>query len=278
MTENTMTENTIVITGASDGIGAAAARELSRLGNTIIVVGRSPEKTAQLAESIGADYFTADFASFAEVRALADKLLERCPRIDVLANNAGGLMGKREVTTDGHEKTMQVNHYSPFLLTSLLLPRLIESKARVINTASVANRFGKIDFDNLELESGYSPERAYGHSKLANILFTRELHVRYAEAGIVTAAFHPGVVASNFAADSSSWLSLAYGRFAKRFLLTSEQGADTLVWLATARPDVDFAPAETYEKRGLLKINPQAFDLDVAAKLWDVSEAFTSQP
>ncbi len=272
-----MTDQTIIVTGASDGIGAAAAAQLAELGNTVVVVGRSPEKTAAVAQDIGAQHFTADFASFAEVRDLAATLLERYPRIDVLANNAGGLMSKREVTIDGHEKTMQVNHYSPFLLTTLLLPRLIESKARVINTASVANRFGKIDFDNLELDTGYSAEKAYGNSKLANILFTRELHARYAESGIVTAAFHPGVVASNFAADSSSWLSLAYSRFARRFLLSSEQGADTLVWLATARPDIDFAASETYEKRALLKINPQAFDVDVAAKLWDLSEAFTSQ-
>ncbi|MGV8969027.1 MAG: SDR family NAD(P)-dependent oxidoreductase [Microbacteriaceae bacterium] len=271
-----MTEKTVVVTGASDGIGAAAARELASLGNRIVVVGRSPSKTQEVAESIGAEYLTADFASFAEVRELAAKLLELCPRIDVLANNAGGLMGKRAVTVDGHEKTMQVNHYSPFLLTTLLLERLIESKARVINTSSVANRFGKIDFDNLELETGYSAEKAYGNSKLANILFTRELHNRYAEAGIITAAFHPGVVASNFASESSSWLSLAYSRFAKRFLLTSEQGADTLVWLATATPGTDFAASETYEKRGLLKINPQAFDVDVAAKLWDVTEVLTA--
>jgi NAD(P)-dependent dehydrogenase (short-subunit alcohol dehydrogenase family) len=271
-----MTSQTIVVTGASDGIGAAAAKELSSRGNRIIVVGRSPNKTAAVAESIDAEYLTADFASFAEVRLLAEKLLELCPTIDVLANNAGGLMGKREVTVDGHEKTMQVNHYSPFLLTSLLLDRLVASNARVINTASVANRFGKLDFANVELESGYSASKAYGNSKLANILFTRELHKRYADSGIVTAAFHPGVVGSNFAAESSSWLSLAYGTFAKRFLLSSEQGADTLVWLATASPDIDFAPGETYEKRQLLRINPQAFDEDVARQLWDVSEQFTA--
>jgi NAD(P)-dependent dehydrogenase (short-subunit alcohol dehydrogenase family) len=271
-----MTSRTIIVTGASDGIGAAAAKELSSRGNRVIVVGRSPEKTAEVAKSIGAEYLTADFASFAEVRVLAAKLLEMCPTIDVLANNAGGLMDKREVTVDGHEKTMQVNHYSPFLLTSLLLERLVASDARVINTASVANRFGKLDFSDIELESKYSASKAYGNSKLANILFTRELHKRYAESGIVTAAFHPGVVGSNFAAGSSSWLSLAYSNFAKRFLLTSEQGADTLVWLATAIPGTDFAPGETYEKRGLLKVNPQAFDVDVAAKLWAVSEAFTT--
>jgi NAD(P)-dependent dehydrogenase (short-subunit alcohol dehydrogenase family) len=271
-----MTEQTIVITGASDGIGAAAARELAAQGNRVIVVGRSPQKTADVARSIGAEHLTADFASFAEVRILAEQLLERYDRIDVLANNAGGLMGKRTVTIDGHELTMQVNHYSPFLLTSLLHERLIESKARIINTSSAANRFGKLDLNNIELETRYSPEKAYGNSKLANILFTRELHARYAEAGIVTAAFHPGVVASNFAADSSSWLSLAYGRFAKRFLLSSEQGADTLVWLATASPDTEFTPGETYEKRAVLKINPQAFDVDVAARLWDYTETVTT--
>jgi NAD(P)-dependent dehydrogenase (short-subunit alcohol dehydrogenase family) len=119
---------TIVITGASDGLGAAAAKRLSRSGENVVVVGRSPQKTKAVATEIGADYLLADFTDLVQVRALAEQLLARYPRIDVLANNAGGIMAEREVTVDGHEKTFQVNHLAPFLLTTLLLDRLVEAR------------------------------------------------------------------------------------------------------------------------------------------------------
>ncbi len=194
-----MAGRTIVLTGASDGLGAAAAKRLSRSGENVVVVGRSPQKTAAVAADIGADHFVTDFADLTQVRALADELLARYPRIDVLANNAGGMMGDRSVTVDGHEKTFQVNHLAPFLLTMLLLDRLIESRASVVNTSSVGNKlFGNLDIDDLESEHDYTAQRAYGNAKLENILFTKELHRRYHDAGISTAALHPGGVASNF--------------------------------------------------------------------------------
>ena len=144
-----MSERTIVITGASDGIGAAAARALAASGDRVVIVGRSPQKTEAIAAELGADHFIADFTRLADVRALAAELLRRYPRIDVLANNAGGIMGARELTADGHEKTLQVNHLAPFLLTTLLMDRLIESRASVINTSSAANRFGRLNLDDL---------------------------------------------------------------------------------------------------------------------------------
>ena len=162
---------TIVITGASDGLGAAAAGRLTRSGENVVVVGRSPTKTAAVATPLGADYFVTDFADFAQVRELAANMLERYPRIDVLANNAGVTMGaNREVTVDGHEKTFQVNHLAPFLLTTLLLDRLIDSRASVINTSSFANRFSAIDFDDLDALGTYRGPIAYCRSKLMNIL------------------------------------------------------------------------------------------------------------
>ena len=194
-----MAGRTIVITGASDGLGAAAAKRLSRSGENVVVVGRSPQKTKAVATEIGADYLLADFTDLGQVRALAEQLLARYPRIDVLANNAGGIMGEREVTIDGHEKTFQVNHLAPFLLTTLLLDRLVEAKACVLNTSSLGNKlFGHVNIDDLDAERGYRPQKAYGDAKLENILFTKELHRRYHSAGISTAAFHPGSVASNF--------------------------------------------------------------------------------
>jgi len=266
-----MTDRTIVITGASDGIGAAAARALAATGERIVIVGRSPQKTEAIAAELGADHFVADFGRLAEVRTLAAELLQRYPRIDVLANNAGGIMGNRETTVDGHEKTFQVNHLAPFLLTTLLMDRLLSSRASVINTSSAANRFGHLDLDDLENDRKYSPNNAYGDAKLANILFTRELHRRYGARGLVTAAFHPGVVATSFSTDSTSIMRLVYQTALKRMLITPEKGADTLVWLASTAAGVDWQSGEYYEKRRVHSANRQAADAGLATALWERS-------
>jgi len=271
-----MTARTIVITGASDGIGASAARTLAKAGERVVVVGRSAEKTEAVAREIGADYFVSDFAELSQVRTLARQLKEKYPRIHVLANNAGGIMGKRELTVDGHEKTFQVNHLAPFLLTNELMEVLTASNATVINTSSAANAFGHVDIEDLDAAGKYSTNKAYGTAKLENILFTTELHHRYNAAGIATAAFHPGGVATNFAAESTSWFRFAYKTFIKRFMLTPDQGADTLVWLATAKPGQDWVSGAYYAKRALAKANKQAYDAQLARQLWDRSEALVS--
>lgn len=266
-----MPARTIVITGASDGIGAAAARALAKADEAIVVVGRSAEKTKAVADEIGADYFVSDFAELAQVRTLAAELKEKYPRIDVLANNAGGVMGKRELTIDGHEKTFQVNHLAPFLLTIELMDVLIASRARIFNTSSAANFFGKLDIEDLNAVRKYSTNRAYGNAKLANILFTSELNRRYGHSGITTAAFHPGGVATNFAAESTSVMRLAYTSFLKRLMLTPEEGTDTLLWLATTEPGQDWTSGAYYVKRALAKANPQAYSAELARVLWDRS-------
>ena len=266
-----MAQRTIVITGASDGIGAAAARKLAEAGERIVVVGRSGEKTAAVAAELGADYFVSDFADLAQVRQLAAALRDKYDRIDVLANNAGGIMGSHELTVDGHEKTFQVNHLAPFLLTIELMDVLTASRATVINTSSAANGFGRLDLNDLNSARSYSTNRAYGTAKLANIVFTSELQNRYGAAGISTAAFHPGVVATNFAAESTSWFRHAYKTVLNRFLLTSEQGADTLVWLATSTPGQDWVPGAYYAKRAMAKANKQAYDAELAREFWNRS-------
>jgi NAD(P)-dependent dehydrogenase (short-subunit alcohol dehydrogenase family) len=269
-----MSPRVVVVTGASDGIGAAAARQLARNGDRVVVVGRSPEKTAAIATELGADSFLADFARLDDVRTLAARLLEAYPRVDILANNAGGIMGERAETVDGHEKTFQVNHLGPFLLTTLLLDRLRESGARVINTSSVANKaFGHLEIDDLDARRKYSPNKAYGDSKLANILFTRELSRRFSAEGITTAAFHPGGVATNFSVGSTSPMRFVYGTALKRVLISPEKGADTLIWLASTRPDEDWVSGEYYTKRKISKANAQAYDADLARELWDRSAA-----
>src|SRR6478735_696896 len=188
-----MTARTIVITGASDGIGASAARTLAAQGENVVVVGRSKEKTERIVAEIGADYFVADFAELAQVRRLAAQLKEKYPRIDVLANNAGGIMGARELTVDGHEKTFQINHLAPFLLTTELMDTLTASRAKVINTSSAANSlYGRLDIDDLDVANKYSANLAYGNAKLENILFTAALHPRYRGAAISRAVSRPG--------------------------------------------------------------------------------------
>jgi NAD(P)-dependent dehydrogenase (short-subunit alcohol dehydrogenase family) len=274
-----MTQRTVILTGASDGIGAVAARVLRARGDRVVVVGRSPEKTRIVAESIGADHLFADFARLDDVRRLAADILERYPRIDVLANNAGGILGARTITEDGNEQTFQVNHLAPFLLTNLLMERLTECGATVINTSSVANaRFARFDIDDLNAEKGYSENRAYGNAKLANILFTSELHNRFFEQGISTAAFHPGIVATSFATGSTSIMRLLYRSVFKAFLISPEQGADTLVWLATTVPGIDWVSGAYYDKRRVSRANPQAYDTALAARLWDRSAELVGLP
>jgi NAD(P)-dependent dehydrogenase (short-subunit alcohol dehydrogenase family) len=270
-----MTGRTIVITGASDGIGAAAARQLSAVGERVVVVGRDPSRTAAVAAEIGAPHHVADYADLAQVRALAAELDAAYPSIDVLANNAGGIMGRRTVTTDGFETTFQVNHLAGFLLTHLLLPTLTSSGASVIQTSSVAAwRYARFDIDDLQNERNYSPETAYGNSKLENILFTRELDRRYAHMGLSAVAFHPGVVGTSFASDTTHMMRFFYHTPGVKnlFTITPDKGADQLVWLAEGTPGRDWQRGAYYEKRALTRSQPDAHDDDLARRLWDESE------
>lgn len=266
---------TIIITGSSDGIGAAAARRLSSEGHTVVIVGRSRDKTVAVAKELHSDFFVADFASLDEVRHLAAEITRQFPRVDVLANNAGGVFGERSRTTDGFEKTFQVNHLAPFLLTNLLLPVLTQSHASVIQTASDAARIsGSLVIGDLNNEAGRSPVRAYGDAKLANILFTAELQRRFGSAGISAAAFHPGTVATNFAAETPSRsMRLVYGNpLVRRLITTPARAAEQLVWLATAAGGVGWEMGAYYEKGRIAKrVHPQTRSIELASELWDVS-------
>ncbi|GAA1165479.1 SDR family NAD(P)-dependent oxidoreductase [Nesterenkonia sandarakina] len=272
-----MLEKTIILTGASDGIGAAAARQLVADGHTVALVGRSKQKTEALAQELDADFFLADFTRFSEVRTLAARLKDEYPRIDVLVNNAGGIFGDQTRTEDGFEKTLQVNHLAPFLLTNLLMNTLTASNASIINTASVGARFfGKIDLDNLNNERRYSANKAYGDAKLANILFAKELHRRFSHQGISAVAFHPGNVMTSFASDTTSVLRFIYQTPLGRMtgLISPEQGALPLVWLAEGESGREWVSGEYYEKQKIAKTNPQAADAQLAAGLWDKSAEF----
>lgn len=265
---------TIVITGASDGIGAAAARRLHRDGHRVVIVGRSAQKTEAIARELGADHFVADFARLADVRTLAAELGAAYSRVDVLANNAGGIFGDRTKTVDGFEKTFQINHLAPFLLTTLLMDTLIASSATVIQTSSVGARlFGRVNMDDLDHDLDFSPQLAYGTAKLENILFTTELHRRYHAQGLAAVAFHPGLVATGFATESDSVMKRFYrSRLGRALMSSPEKGAAQLVWLATTRPGSEWQPGVYYEKRKpARRNNPQALDRGLARELWDRS-------
>jgi NAD(P)-dependent dehydrogenase (short-subunit alcohol dehydrogenase family) len=262
----------IVITGASDGIGAAAARALSAAGERVVLAGRDAGKACRLAAELGAPAFTADFADLAQVRRLAAQLRAACPRIDILINNAGAIMPRFERTTDGREKTFQVNHLAPFLLTSLLMDVLAASSATVITTASTAASLGHLDLDDLDNARAFDTKKAYATSKLENILFTRELHRRYAGRGISAVAFHPGDVASNFASDTTSNWRFVYRTPLRHIALTSPQkGARELLWLANGIPGTTWTRGLFYAKNKPTTPSPQARDDALAASLWNLS-------
>jgi NAD(P)-dependent dehydrogenase (short-subunit alcohol dehydrogenase family) len=266
-----MARRTIVITGASDGIGAAAARRLRRSGENVVVVGRSESKTAAVAAELDADYFVADFADLSQVRALADKIRSQYPRIDVLGNNAGGMFTKPYKTADGNEVTFQVNYLAPFLLTTQLMEVLVDSCATIVNTTSSSQKLlRKVTITDFETTDRRRPSTAYALAKLANILFTRELHRRYRADGLSVAVVHPGYVDTNIGdASGSRFLKVMRHTPVRRLTATADHGADQLVWLASSTPGVDWTPGEYYAKGKIAKANRAAYDLDLARELWN---------
>lgn len=266
---------TIVITGASDGIGAAAARQLHAAGERVVIVGRSAEKTTRVADDLGAERHVADFADLAQVRALAAELRAQHDRIDVLANNAGGMFAQREVTVDGFEKTFQVNHLAGFLLTNLLRDVLVDSRASVIQTASVAARaFSRFDIDDLQGARRYDATSAYGNAKLENILFTKELARRWGGDGVSAVCFHPGAIASSFASGAEGlWRWMYTNPLATRLLTSVEVGGSRLAFLAAGTPGIDWQPGGYYANNKPGRTSPLAADPLLARRLWDESAA-----
>lgn len=274
--ERDLVDKTIVVTGASSGIGAEAAAVFAARGATVAVIGRSPERTGAVAERIGGQAFLADFAELDDVRKLADQLLDRYPRIDVLANNAGDTWPKRTVTKDGNELTFQVNHLAPFLLTALLRDRLVQSQARVINTSSVTYRVARLNLDTVNAATGsFTQLGAYANSKLANILFTRELARRSAGTGLVTAAFHPGAVATHVYDNIPFGIgALIRSPLSRPFFIRPDKGAQPLIWLAAdAGEDIN---GNYYHRLKLERpSNRQAVNAALARQLWALSERAT---
>jgi NAD(P)-dependent dehydrogenase (short-subunit alcohol dehydrogenase family) len=271
-----MNGRTALITGGTGGIGRATAMGLGRLGANVAITGRDAfraEDTAQeIREATGATVFVflADLSSQAEVRRLAAEALDRLPAIDVLVNNVGGYWDTRQLTVDGIERTLAVNHLAPFLLTELLLPRLKQSAyARVVTVASQAHTQGLIDFDDLQGERSYSGARAYSQSKLANILFTHELARR--QPRVTANALHPGVVSTAFGAEDPGRTQRLLVPLLRPFMKSPAKGAETSIYAASA-PELVGATGGYFANSRSRRSAPLSYNQDLAARLWRVSE------
>jgi NAD(P)-dependent dehydrogenase (short-subunit alcohol dehydrogenase family) len=269
-----------VITGGTNGIGLAAAEALAASGENVVIVGRNADRVRTAAARIAAvarngatvGTLIADLSSQDSVRKLAREIRDRYPVLDVLVNNAGAIYGRRRLSADGIELTWAVNHLAPFLLTTLLLDRLkANPAARIVTTASDAHSGARIPFHDLNAERSYRGFRRYKESKLANILFTKEL-ARHLEGTCLTACcFHPGFVATGINRNNGILMSLAM-TLLMSVARTPKQGAQTLVWLATG-PGHDIASGMYYVDMKQHRPSPEAEDIEAARRLWEVSEA-----
>jgi NAD(P)-dependent dehydrogenase (short-subunit alcohol dehydrogenase family) len=276
---------TIAITGATSGIGLAAAEALAARGETIVIVARNDTRARMAAARVRAaaangaavSTLSADLSSQDAVRALAGAILDRCPQLHVLVNNAGAMYTARQTSRDGIELTWAVNHLAPFLLTRLLLDRLKSSApARIITTASDAHIGARIPFDDLNAERSYRGFGRYKESKLANILFTRELARHLKGSGAAACCFHPGLVATGFNRNNGLLMDLGM-MLLRPAARRPEQGAETLVWLATA-PDEALSNGGYYVDRQLREPSRQAQDVESARRLWEASQAQCAGP
>jgi retinol dehydrogenase-14 len=272
-----MTGRTVLVTGATSGIGRATALGLATMGARLAITGRDRERTDAAADEIRAagggqvDVFVGDLSSQSAVRQLAAEVLLQLPRIDVLVNNAGGYWDTRHITADGYEGTFALNHLAPFLLTNVLLDRLrLGAPARVVTVASGAHTMGRIDFDDLQGKRSYSGSRAYNQSKLANVLFTYELARRLQGTGVTANALHPGVVRTGFGAEDPGVVQRLFVPLMRPFMKTPAQGAVTSIYLASA-PDLGQVTGRYFADRKPKQSSKASYDEAVAARLWQVS-------
>jgi NAD(P)-dependent dehydrogenase (short-subunit alcohol dehydrogenase family) len=280
-----MTGKTVLVTGGTGGIGRATAIRLGAMGARVGITGRDLGRTQRAAAEVASeagggsvDAFAADLSSQAEVRRLAHEVLETYPRLDVLVNNAGGFWSHRHVTADGLEHTFALNHLGPFLLTNLLLDRLVASApARIVTVSSGAQSMGKIDFDDLMGERKYSGQTAYNQSKLANVMFTYELARRLAGTGVTATALHPGMTNTAFSAEDPSRVFAPLVMLVRPFMRKPERGADTPVYLASA-PEAEGLTGQYFANSEPKKSNTASYDPGTAARLWRVSAELVGLP
>ena len=274
----TMQGKICLITGGTNGIGKSTAQGLARMGATVVIVGRSAEKTSQVIEEIrlatgnkNVDSLLADLSSQQEVRRLASDFKRKYSQLHVLLNNAGGTFTTWQLSVDGIEMTLALNHLAYFLLTNLLLDTLeANAPARIINVSSDAHARGKIDFDNLQGERSYSGFGPYGNSKLANILFTSELAHRLTGTDVTVNALHPGLTSTGFGKNNPGLLMKVMGVVIPLIARSPEKGAATSIYLASS-PEVQSVTGKYFVDCKVTQPAPQAIDSAVARQLWDIS-------
>ena len=268
-----------VITGANSGLGKISAQELAKKGHPIVMLCRNLDKARPVQQELQAlapntpiDLIQCDLASLSSVRQAADEVRSRHDRIDVLMNNGGQLIDREQYSPDGYELTFATNHLGPFLLTNLLLPLLRNAQnARVITISSEAHRFtGDFRLDELTRPRSYSGIRAYGRSKLCNILFARELSERLMDDGITSNSVHPGGVNTNFGGEAASAFGYVF-KLLKPFMRSPEQGADTGIYLASS-PDVEQVTGLYFADRKPKTPSKDAQSGFYASHLWELSE------
>lgn len=281
---HTMTGQTVLVTGATSGIGKATAVGLAALGANVAITGRDRERTEAVVRDIRASVdgevhaFVADLSSQSEVRRLADEVLTGLPRIDVLINNVGGYWNTRHVTADALERTFALNHLAPFLLTNLLLQRLKQGPAaRVVMVASNAQSMGRIDFDDLQGERAYSGARAYNQSKLANVMFAYELARRLHGTSVTANAVHPGLVSTGFGAEDPGRTQRLLVPLLRPFMKAPTQGAATSIHVASVA-QLARVTGRYFADRHPKKSSPLSYDTAAAARLWQVSADLVGLP
>src|SRR5215211_3743397 len=280
-----MGEKVCLITGATSGIGKATAMGLASMGASVVMVGRDRGRgEAALAEikeessNASVDLMLADLSSQEEIRRLADEFKEAYPRVDVLINNAGVIRSERVTTADGLETTFAINHLASFLLTNLLLDLLkANAPSRIINVASGEQRNGTIDFDDLQGEKGYKTAKAYGQSKLANVLFTYELARRLEGTGVTAHCLHPGAgVRTNFGSGVTGIFGVMV-RALRPLMISPEKGVETSIYLASS-PEVEGLSGRYFVKKAEARSSDVSYDQRIARRLWEVSAELTNLP
>lgn len=268
---------TALITGASSGIGQQTAMALARQGYWVLMTGRNQERLAQVAEELTQEgckvtVLVADLSSLSEVRRLASEVQKHTKHLDVLVNNAGLFVEKRQVNNEGYEMMWMVNHLAPFLLTELLLPLLESSEqGRIVNVSSDAHYGARIRWNDINFGQGFSGFASYGQSKLANILFTRELAHRLRHTSVTVNCLHPGVVATRIWNGQPPIISNILNAIAGYIMITPEQGAQTSIYLATA-PELKQVSGLYFANKALKTPSALACDAAAAKRLWVLSE------
>jgi NAD(P)-dependent dehydrogenase (short-subunit alcohol dehydrogenase family) len=283
---NEMKDKIVLVTGATNGIGQVTALDLAKMGATVVIVGRNRAKTEATVSEIktrsgneNVDFVLGDLSVIAEVQHIADAFKERYSQLHVLVNNAGAVFSSRQLTADGYEMTFALNHLNYFLLTHLLLDTLKASApARIVNVSSDAHRFGggSLNFDNLQGDKSYSMGGfgVYGQSKLCNIMFTYELARRLQGTNVTVNALHPGNVRTGFGHNNRGIMDMVTNLF-QMFGLTPEQGADTIIFLASSS-DVEGISGQYFDKRKAVRSSDGSYDEAAQKRLWAISEDMTT--